>query len=324
LTRVVALLERGGVEPLALKGPALALAAYGNVALRQFSDLDLLLRRSEAARAVEILLDAGYAPRAGYGLADLKRAGTYEITMVRAGELAEVDLHWRLMPLYFSLGLDGEDLWRRAVSVESEGAAARTLAPADHLLYLCAHGAKHGWPVLGGICDLAELIRASALISPSAPPSGPAPAIDWDELAARADRARARRALLLGALLAHELLDAPVPAAVVEAAFGQPALVRAARSFIAYVSNPGEGGPSFYQRWAVPLGVIAEPRARLRYAAARALQPSADDRRLVRLPLVLHPLYYLLRPVRVVLKESSAALRRLMRAAPSPADDSSR
>ena len=71
----------------------------------------------------------------------------------------------------------------------------------------------------------------------------------------------------------------------------------------------------------MPLGVIAEPAARLRYVAARALLPSADDREFVRLPLMLYPLYYLLRPVRVALKEGPAAWRRLMR---SPASQAGR
>jgi hypothetical protein len=44
----------------------------------------------------------------------------------------------------------------------------------------------------------------------------------------------------------------------------------------------------------------------------------------LRLPPVLHPLYYLLRPVRVALKEGPAVLRRLMRSALRPADHSSR
>ena len=50
LVRLMALLKAGGVEPLALKGPALAMAAYGDVAMRQFTDLDLLVRKHEAGR----------------------------------------------------------------------------------------------------------------------------------------------------------------------------------------------------------------------------------------------------------------------------------
>jgi hypothetical protein len=322
LVRLTALLEQGGVEPLALKGPALAMAAYGAIAMRQFADLDLLVRKSEVGRAIEILRSEGYAPGAGYGVTDLGRPGAYEIAMAQVGRLMEIDLHWRLIPPYFPLALDGEELWQRAVRVEIEGGAVRTLAPADHLLYLCAHGAKHGWQVLGGICDLAELIRASSHTSSQT--SSQEPSIDWDELSARAERAGARRALGLGMLLAHRLLDAVVPAEVLEAARREPAVVRAARSFVRYVSDPSDDGPGFYQRWSVPLRVIAEPGARMRYLAARALLPSADDREFLRLPPVLHPLYYLLRPVRVALKEGPAAVRRLMRSAPWPADHSSR
>jgi hypothetical protein len=322
LVRLTALLEQGGVEALALKGPALALTAYGAITMRQFIDLDLLVRKSEVGRAVEILRNEGYAPRGGYGVADLGRPGAYEIAMAQTGRLIEIDLHWRLIPPYFPLTLDGEDLWRRAVRVEIEGGAVRTLAPADHLLYLCAHGAKHGWQALGGICDLAEQTRASSHTSPQT--SSQTPSIDWDELSARAEQAGARRAFGLGMLLAHDLLGAAVPADVLEAARREPAVVRAARSFIGYVNDPSDDGPGFYQRWSVPLRVIAKPRARLRYLAARALLPSADDREFLRLPPVLHPLYYLLRPVRVALKEGPAAVRRLLRSAPSPADHSSR
>jgi putative nucleotidyltransferase-like protein len=320
LVRLTALLERGGVEPLALKGPALAMAAYGAITMRQFNDLDLLVRKGEVGRAAEILLGAGYAPRAGYGLDDLDRPGAYEIAMARAGSLTDIDLHWRLIPPYFPLALDGEELWRRAMPIEIEGAPVRTLAPADHLLYVCAHGAKHGWQALGGICDLAELIRASSLSHASSQPLQ----IDWDELTARAEQANAHRALELGVLLAHELLDAAVPASVLEAARRKAAIVRAARSFIGYVRNPSDDGPGFYQRWVVPLAVIAKPGAQLRYLAARSLLPSADDHKFLRLPLALYPLYYLLRLVRVALREGPAAVRRLVRSAPHPADHSSR
>jgi len=306
LVRLTALLEKAGVAPLALKGPARAANAYGDVTLRQFNDLDLLVRESEAKRTVAILLGEGYAPRAGYDVGEFDRPGAYEIGMARAGELAEVDLHRRLSPPYFPLTLDGEDLWRRAVRVEIAGTAVRTLAPADHLLYLCVHGAKHGWPMLGGICDIAELIRVSS--------------IDWDELSVRAERARAGRALGLGVLLAHELLDAPVPPRALEAARREPAVVRAAVTFVRYVTNPGDDGPGFWQQWSVPVRVIAGPGARMRYMAARALLPTADDRNFLRLPAALDPLYYLLRPVRVAFKEGPAAWRKLVR----PADHRSR
>jgi hypothetical protein len=302
LVRVTTLLERGGVEPLALKGPALALAAYGAIALRQFTDLDLLVRASEVERTVEILLKDGYAPRAGFSAADLRRRGAFEIAMVNPETPTEIDLHWRLVPPYFPLAPEGDGLWQRTVRIEVDGTAVRTLAPADHLLYLCAHGAKHGWEALGGICDLAELMRHSA--------------INWNDLCAQADHIGAHRVLALGLILANELLDAPVPESLLQAALREPQVMRAAQCFIAYVRNPSGNGPGPYQRWSIPLRVITKPGARMRYVAARALLPSADDREFLRLPEALDPLYYLIRPLRVALKEGPSALRRWVRLDP--------
>lgn len=318
LARVSSLLESGGVEPIAVKGPALAIAAYGDLAMRQFTDLDLLVRPGEMPRAAEILGRDGYRPRAGYDVADLERPGMFEIAMARDGIIGEIDLHWRLIPPYLPFALDGEYLWERAVRVTIAAASVRTLDPADHLLYLCAHGAKHGWEALGGICDLAQLMRASE----RAYSGGAAPdaRIDWEYLRARAKRAGAFRALGLGMLLSHELLGLDAPQQILAPAREDAAVLRAAQVFINYVRNPGEDGPGLYQRWMVPLSVIEDPLAKLKYLAARSLLPSADDREFLRLPAMLSPLYFLLRPLRVALKEASGIWRRGAHPAVGPAN----
>src|SRR6202035_517955 len=60
LARLAGVLSRQSIEVIVFKGPVLALQAWGDVALRQFNDLDLLVHPAEAARAVEGLLAAGY------------------------------------------------------------------------------------------------------------------------------------------------------------------------------------------------------------------------------------------------------------------------
>ena len=62
LTRISALLENNGVCVIPWKGPILAAAAYGDVALRQFGDLDILVREQDAMRAKDLLLASGYRP----------------------------------------------------------------------------------------------------------------------------------------------------------------------------------------------------------------------------------------------------------------------
>src|SRR5260370_38643204 len=60
LFRLLDLFAREGIQVLPFKGPTLAMAAYGNLALRQFTDLDLLIRKEDVLRARGILLENGY------------------------------------------------------------------------------------------------------------------------------------------------------------------------------------------------------------------------------------------------------------------------
>ena len=297
LIRLTASLQRAGVATLAFKGPALAVSVYGSVSLRQFVDLDLLVHPEQVVQATGVLHAEGYVAPRGYDTREIGRRGAFETSMVKPDGRICIDLHWRLAEPYFPLSMDGEELWQRAMRVEIEGGEVSTFGFEDHLLYLCGHGARHGWETLGGICDLAQLMRTAPL--------------DWGRVCNRAEHLGARRMLLLGLLLAHDLLDAQVPERLLEAARRDRAVVGAARTFVRYAADTASAGPGLYQRWSIPARMIERPGERIRYLAARALFPSADDHGFVRLPPALAPLYYVLRPLRIALKQSRAAMRRL-------------
>ena len=60
LLRLLPLFADHGVPAIPFKGPTLAVYAYGNLALRQFIDLDLLILPADLARARELLAAEGY------------------------------------------------------------------------------------------------------------------------------------------------------------------------------------------------------------------------------------------------------------------------
>jgi hypothetical protein len=70
----------------------------------------------------------------------------------------------------------------------------------DLLLILCVHGATHRWDRLEWLCGVAELIRGTEL--------------EWERVLERAARHKVEKTLFLGLILAHDLLDAPVPESV--------------------------------------------------------------------------------------------------------------
>ncbi|MHC5830140.1 MAG: nucleotidyltransferase family protein, partial [Nostoc sp.] len=60
LLKILALLEYRGIEAIAFKGPILASSVYGNVALRQFNDLDILVRLQDFWQTKAVLVGQGY------------------------------------------------------------------------------------------------------------------------------------------------------------------------------------------------------------------------------------------------------------------------
>jgi hypothetical protein len=290
LVSIVGRLESAGVPAIAIKGPALAVSAYGALSRRRFVDLDLLVARSDRERAREVLIAAGYRP-------DLSCDGTMAPDFIVSKEGGEefagprggaVDLHTHLSSRYFPLEIEFASLLQRSIRVGIDGGSVRSLSPEDHLLLLCVHACKHGWAKLGYLCDIVRLIRSH-------------PALDWDATMRRGADAGVRRSLLLGLYLAHIIAAAPVPDALTDAARADRRMPRLLRDALDGLWNVDD---SFGRRLHGAIVLLASMDTAVRAAraaAVRVLVPSSDDwRAFPRIPRALHPLYYALRPFRLL------------------------
>src|SRR5256714_721093 len=61
LTYLVKNSAAAGIEMITFKGPALAMFAYDNLALRRFIDLDVMVRRADVIGAIRVLKARGYS-----------------------------------------------------------------------------------------------------------------------------------------------------------------------------------------------------------------------------------------------------------------------
>lgn len=76
LLRILAALGQQGVGAVPYKGPVLASSAYGDVSLRSFKDLDLIVEAQDFGRAADTL------QRLGYALSDHNPDGHFHETFV--------------------------------------------------------------------------------------------------------------------------------------------------------------------------------------------------------------------------------------------------
>lgn len=203
LCLVANLLRSQGISAIPFKGPTLAMLAYGDLARREFNDLDLLIDARDLNRVVELLTSAGYRPRRDGKLLNdpLFVAFERETYFITDRNGAVIDLQWGLSlnMLPFDLGID--HIREHQMTVYSGGQELTTFRLEDLLLYLCAHGSRHCWERLGWVADVAGLINLH-------------PQLDWDVVLLQARRLRCERVLLHGLLLAKDLMGANLPPAI--------------------------------------------------------------------------------------------------------------
>jgi hypothetical protein len=281
LTRVLRRFEAAGLTAIAFKGPTLALLAYGNLALRDAADLDILVPQHQIASAMEILSAEGYykkSPRFHAGL-----AGDNEVSLRRRDPACEVDLHWQFSPPYF-LPFDPDRAAARSIAVSTNGLVARTLCREDLLLYLSIHGARNCWP-LKSICDVAALTRSSP--------------IDWADVLREADRAHCWRTAAVGLELAATLFQAPVPPDVWKRIKHDRAAGRIAAHVLSNLNRCVTSDGSAPSGALLHLRMVEGGPGKLRYIWRRAFQPNQYDVDYFRLPQPISAAYYVIRPFRV-------------------------
>ena len=305
LRSIVDDLDQAGIRALPFKGPTLAIASYGDLALRPFRDLDLLVPRADLTSAVDRLQSRGYewtvdAPRLDDAVVlggPFTRPLAAEFRLHRGP--VTVELRPRVGAPSRPFDVATEALWGRRDHVAMAGRTVPALSPEDRLLVLAYHGVKHRWDRLKWVCDVAETTRA-------------ADGLEWGTLLERARASGARRRLSVALVLADALFETDVPSRVLREARSDPRAVALADEAVDAFSSDPLDTPEM--RAPVRYNALASDSAAA--AAATVLcapwfHPTLAEYRLRPLPGALHPLYYPLRPVRAAAVLAGSAVEGL-------------
>ncbi|ETX06713.1 nucleotidyltransferase domain-containing protein [Candidatus Entotheonella palauensis] len=200
-----------GITAIPFKGPTLAIAAYGNLDLRQFGDLDILVPERDCGAAMRVLLSQGFRlkSKALNAEEEMVRLSRCAYSFIHDADGISVDLHWGITAAMeypdraFALPLDAIQAWERRVSISLSGIQVPSFAPEDLVLILCIHGSKHCWERLGWLGDIAQLIHAY-------------PEMPWAQIRTHASRLGCRRMLDLGITLAHTVCGVKLSESVLQ------------------------------------------------------------------------------------------------------------
>ena len=288
LGRLVGLFADFGIEAIPYKGPVLSLFAYGNLSLRRFVDLDVIVKKTDVLKAREILLSEGYTPSYSLSLTqhELLLRTQHNLQFSSDNGRSIVELHWEVAPHLFASSVSAEQIWQNLITIELNGTILKTLSPDDLLFSLCVHGSRHLWEKLSWICDVAELVARHNF--------------KWTVLLERAVAADTERMFLLGLHLAHELLDAPLPDEVKRRRASDEQLKALAADVIEHLFNGTTHIPATSREiFRYNIRVRKTLGARARYLAYM-LRPTDSDVSRHTLPSTMSFVYYLMRPIRLL------------------------
>ena len=293
--RVLKVLSAAGISAISIKGPALALLAYRSFALREFTDLDLLVRPTEVVKARDVLVNEGYrlsSPVVSDSDSALLRSPNRELGFVGEVGFKPIELHWDVLHQMFSFQLPIDHLFESACSQRNDGMSFLSLSPEYLLLYLCAHGTKHCWASVRWLCDIACYVQT-------------AQELDWEICIRRAEAANCDLVLKHSLLMAHQVLGLELPPTIRDYVYGDAkalALANTASTFL--FRDDGDLGYCEVLRYY--LAFANGWRDRIRLIVKRVFVPAEPDWQKIRLPRPLYFLYYVVRPMRFIVERFSA------------------
>jgi hypothetical protein len=301
LIEVVNELKKAGIPVLPFKGTTLAVQAYDSLALRQYCDLDLLVQPKHFDRATAHLSMMGYIPTSQANW--IRRKVLFfthkkDIVFVSEDSVVQIELHWKLSGSHFSMPLEISQLWRGLERLDLGGTEVACMPFRDLFVYLCLHGSRHEWERFAWICDLHQLIKKHGESDT---------VVDWIEIRNHARKHGCERVLELGLYLVGSFFGtrpnypdyenveknaafAEIAEQVRERVFSQKIRPSLKRDKYIYLLSLQE------KRWhRIKLYIVY-----LTYYLRLLFTPNTLDRTIFPLPAFFHPLYFILRPVRLI------------------------
>lgn len=286
LLRILQHLDSRGLAALPYKGPVLADILYGNIALRQFSDLDVLIRATDLPKIKAAFLELGYEP--GIELTQREECAYlvsgYEYTFDGSHGRNLLEMQWQILPRFYSVDFNVDGFFSRTVLVSVGGYSLRTLCPEDLILVLSVHAAKHVWVQLSWLCDIAELARSP---------------LDWGAVQRHARHLGIERIVAVTFMLAHQLLGTPMPPPAHGRLQTDPAIAVLVNRILPLIAEGVEYNTESIPYFRLMMNLRERWWDRARFLWRLAFTPSVGEWSSVRFPRQLFPLYRIVRAVRL-------------------------
>ena len=327
LGRLSDLLNEDGIEFRLMRGPALSMLAFGAADKREFCDLDIVVALRNVDRARRLLEQDGYHTPATRRQT-IEQNCAYQMSNARKG--VGVDLHWSVVPVWLPVGIPFDATSSPPVWLDINDHQIPTFAKEETLLIQCVQCMKTAWVELDRWRDFAVLCDQWD-------------DVDWDRIVRLCREHRYLRSLALTLHLVGPKVCRHIPDRVLQQLYVDNDMRRAVKLILprlpkAEVINIPEQGHTaetmalgreylpywFYHvfrvskihypiaTWWLVTDDAGRRRSYILWIIHFHLSPKQADYNAIKLPEKLHGLYYVVRPVRLLLREIQDLAKKIM------------
>jgi len=226
LLNILKHLELNGVKAISYKGPALALLAYGNLALREFNDIDIYVDAKDVFKAKTLVSLLEYEIRPELSPQHNNQYIKYqrEYKFKNQNNKLEVEIQWNVAGTSFSFPNNSVYPVNDPTEKCINNHIINSFSSEDLILILSIHAANHQWERLSWVNDICGLIRMSK-------------DLNWDIIIEKAKSLRVERILYINIYLAKELFDLEIPIPLLRQLDRNKSLKKLARKIIRMIFN---------------------------------------------------------------------------------------
>lgn len=285
LQRVLDIFESQGIKTIPYKGPVLAVQAYGNLALREFGDLDIFIQKQDFLKVKELLLANGY--QAQLQLDDSQERkylqSQREYKFINPVTNINFELHWNFTGLSFS---GNWSHFQNPLNYQQTETGILSLKPEDMIIVLCIHASGHLWEYLSWICDMNEFIESNKNM-------------DWQYLMETANKLGITRILNVNLLLVSNLLGLDLPHEILRYIKKDKTIMDIVLKIKGNLLNGNDESLSVYDKAVLRLKLREKGFNKFKDFLVLLFMPTTNEWKFYPLPSYLYILYFFLRPINI-------------------------
>ncbi|MDY9922940.1 nucleotidyltransferase family protein [Methanobacterium sp.] len=292
LFKILDLLESGGIVAIPFKGPILSILIYKNIALREFNDLDIFVDQENVIKSREVLISNGYEQDLFLDKLKEKKyvESQHEYQFINQKNNYLLELHWKFSELFFFFPNDELDVidLHKLNSTYINGRNIKFFSSEDLFLILCLHNAGHRWARLSWICDIGVFLHENKKL-------------EWDKIFNNATRMGISRIILINLYLSKILLGSEFPKSINNILKSDKDVKNVSEEIINEIFSKDPISSQLSQELIMKFRIREKFIYGLMDVIKNGTKPTIRDWKIIPLPIYLYPLYYLLRPIRLII-----------------------